>query len=84
MSARAGRPARRPNEFTALVSFSSGAVGVLQSSYATGRRIYRAEFHGPGITAYVDADRESYIVEDNGEPEVVRLAGVRHLGRRAG
>ena len=58
------------NEFTAMVGFSSGAVGILNSSYATGRRIFRAEFHGPAITAYVDADRDSYIVADNGEPEV--------------
>jgi predicted dehydrogenase len=63
-------PGPSPNEFTALVSFSSGAVGILNSSYATGRRIFRAEFHGPSITGYVDADRESFIVADNGEPEV--------------
>ena len=63
-------PGPSPNEFTALVSFSSGAVGILNSSYATGRRIFRVEFHGPDITAYVDADRESFIVADNGEPEV--------------
>lgn len=63
-------PGTSPNEFTALVSFSSGAVGILNSSYATGRRIFRVEFHGPNITAYVDADRDSYIVADNGEAEV--------------
>ena len=40
-------PGPSPNEFTALVSFSSGAVGILNSSYATGRRIFRVEFHGP-------------------------------------
>ena len=63
-------PGPLPNEHTALVSFSSGAVGILNSSYATGRRIFRVEFHGPNITAYVDPDRDSYIVADNGEPEV--------------
>ncbi len=57
------------NEYLALVTFSTGAVGVLQFSYMTGRRIFRAEFHGQNVTAYVDADRESGIVFDNGEME---------------
>ncbi|MAG34902.1 MAG: dehydrogenase [Dehalococcoidia bacterium] len=62
-------PGPCPNEFTALVSFSSGAVGIVQYSVITGRRIFRAELHGPDITAYVDADRDSSIVHDDGEPE---------------
>jgi predicted dehydrogenase len=63
-------PGPVPNEFVALITFSSGAVGVLQSSYLTGRRIFCAEFHGKNVTAYVDADRESWIVFDDGQPEV--------------
>ena len=62
-------PGPFPNAFTALITFSTGAVGILQSNYTTGRRIFRAEFHGRNITAYVDADREAYIVADDGEPE---------------
>jgi virulence factor len=52
------------------VTFSTGAVGIVHYNAATGRRIFRAEFHGQNVTAYVDADRESFLVVDNGEPEV--------------
>jgi predicted dehydrogenase len=62
-------PGPIPNEYTALITFSSGAVGVLQSSYVTGRRVFRVEFHGKNATAYVDPDQESAIVFDDGEPE---------------
>ena len=70
-----------PNHFTALVTFSTGATGVLQFSYATGRRIFSAEFHGRNITGYVDADRESRIVADDGEPEVFESATFGEAGR---
>jgi len=63
-------PGPIPNEYTALLTFSSGAVGVLQSSYVTGRRIFRVEFHGRNATAYVDADKESAVVFDDGETEI--------------
>ena len=58
------------NTVMAQVTFSSGAVGQLHFGYMTGRRIFRAEIHGPNVTAYVDPDRDSYIVTDDGEPEV--------------
>lgn len=58
-----------PNAFFASVRFSSGAVGTVHYNTVTGRRIFRVEFHGPNITAYVDADRESFVVRDDGEPE---------------
>lgn len=58
------------NFATAIIEFSTGAVGRLDFSRVAGRRIFRAEIHSRDITAYVDADRESYIVADDGEPEV--------------
>ena len=58
-----------PNSYSALISFSSGAVGTVHYNLLTGRRIFRSEFSGPNVTAYVDADRESWIVNDNQEPE---------------
>jgi predicted dehydrogenase len=64
-------PGPLPDTYHALVTFSTGAVGTLHFSYTTGRRIFRAEIHGPNVTACVDADREAYIVAENGEPEVV-------------
>lgn len=65
-----GIPGPTPNAFSALVSFSSGAVGAVHYNLATGRRIFRSEFSALNATAYVDADRESWIVANDGEPEV--------------
>lgn len=59
-----------PNAFSAHITFSTGAVGFVHYNQLTGRRIFRSEFHGPNITGYVDADRESFLVADNGEPEL--------------
>jgi virulence factor len=74
-------PGPAANAVVAQVEFSSGAVGHLHFSYVTGRRIFRAEIHGQNITAYVDADRESYIVADDREPERVPS---RTFGEAAG
>lgn len=63
-------PGPIPNAFSALVTFSTGAVGHVDYNLVTGRRIFRAEMHGLNSTAYVDADRESLLVTDNGEPVV--------------
>jgi predicted dehydrogenase len=67
-------PGPFPNAITAHITFDNGAVGLLHYSLVTGRRIYRAEMHGPNVTAYVDPDRESYIVADDGEPEVFQTS----------
>jgi virulence factor len=74
-------PGPFPNAITAHVTFDNGAVGMLHFNYITGRRIFRAEIHGQNVTAYVDADRESYIVADDGEPEVFES---RSFGEAAG
>ncbi len=54
-------PGPHYNEYTALVSFSTGAVGVLNCSYVTGVGVFRVEFHGRNISAYVDAASQSFI-----------------------
>ena len=61
MFALATCPDRTTNEYTALVSFSTGAVGVLNCSYVTGAGVFRAEFHGRNISPCVDAASESFI-----------------------
>ncbi|MGH2558866.1 MAG: Gfo/Idh/MocA family protein [Thermomicrobiales bacterium] len=63
-------PGPAANAFSALVSFSTGAVGGMQYNTVTGRRIFRAEFHSPNATASVDADRDSLFVADGGEPDI--------------
>jgi virulence factor len=72
-------PGPAANSVLAQVEFSSGAVGQLHYSFVTGGSaltegataagVFRAEIHGKNVTAFVDAERESYIVADNGEPE---------------
>ena len=57
------------NEFTALASFSTGAVGVLNCSYVTGVGVFRVEFHGRDVSAYVDAASESFIKRDKDDSE---------------
>lgn len=74
------QPGPVANAVLAQVEFSSGAVGQLHYSMVTGGSaarpgataagIFRAELHGQNITAYVDPDRQSYLVADDGEPEV--------------
>jgi virulence factor len=68
------------NAVMAQVEFSTGAVGQLHYSLVTGGSalgegatapgIFRAEIHGCNISACVDAERQSYIVADSGQPEV--------------
>jgi predicted dehydrogenase len=59
------------NAITAQVTFDTGATGLLHFSYVTGRRIFRAEFHGQNATAYVDPDKEAYFVAGDGPIEEV-------------
>jgi predicted dehydrogenase len=68
------------NAVMAQVEFSSGAVGQLQYNLvsggsaltegATAPGIFRTEIHGQNISAYIDAERQSYIVTDSGEREM--------------
>lgn len=77
-------PGPTPNTFFAQVGFSNGAVGTVHYNLVTGRRIFRTEFHGPNITAYVDADRESRLVADDGTPEVQPSQEYGRASLRAG
>ena len=79
------------NAVMAQVEFSSGAVGQLHYSMITGGGpltegatapgIFKAEIHGQNISAYVDAERQSWIVADSGEPEVYES---RSFGEKLG
>jgi len=62
-------PGPFPNHYVALVTFSTGAVGVLQFGYLTGRRVFRMELHTPNATVFVDPEGESWIVLDDGPVE---------------
>jgi predicted dehydrogenase len=68
------------NAVMAQVEFDNGVVGQLHYSHVTGGGplgegatapgIFRAEIFGRNITAYVDAERQSWIAADNQPPEV--------------
>ncbi|GMV95145.1 MAG: hypothetical protein AMXMBFR82_49230 [Candidatus Hydrogenedentota bacterium] len=52
------------NAFYALITFSTGATGVLQTNWATGRRFFKLELHAQGISAYADPDDCGVIYKD--------------------
>ena len=54
-----------PNAFYAIVKFSSGATGILQTNWACGRRFFRVEMHGQGISAYADPDEGGVLYRDD-------------------
>ena len=56
-----------PNAFYALVKFSSGTTGVLQTNWACGRRFFTIEMHAQGASAYVDPDLEGRLYLDGDE-----------------
>jgi predicted dehydrogenase len=68
---RLGVPGPVPNAIDAQVTFSTGAVGTLRYNLLSGRRIFRADFSGPNVSASVDPDRDSLIVAGDAEPEII-------------
>ena len=59
-----------PDLFVALVKFESGATGVFESNWASGRRLLEFELHARGFVAHVDVENEMRVyADDNNEPE---------------
>lgn len=52
------------NAFYAIVKFSTGVTGILQTNWACGRRFFRVEMHGVGISAYADPDESGVLYAD--------------------
>jgi len=52
------------NFFMALVQFDTGATGVLQCSWSSGRRVFRVEMHSSGICAEAEHERKGYLYVD--------------------
>ena len=67
------------NAFYALVKFSTGATGILQANWACGRRFFKVELHGQGISAYADADSVGVLYRD-GDMEGVTFDPARCAG----
>ena len=60
------------NIHMALVTFSSGATGVLLTNWMTGRRIFSVEIHGPGISVFGDPEEGGQVFAD-GKVEPVEI-----------
>jgi virulence factor len=52
------------NAFYALVKFSSGTTGILQTNWACGRRFFTVEMHGQGMSAYAEPDESGMLYKD--------------------
>lgn len=61
-----------PNAFTSLVEFESGATGVLLANWMTGTRMHVFEMHAPGVSAYVDGNRDARLFFDNASHPLVK------------
>jgi virulence factor len=56
------------NVYNALMRFESGCVGLLWSNYVAGKRVFKVEIHGRGISAYVEPEERAVFYRDN-QPE---------------
>jgi len=54
-----------PNAFNALITFDSGATGILLANWMTGRRFFTVEMHAKGISAFADPDDKAFLYADN-------------------
>lgn len=54
-----------PNSFNALLTFASGATGVLLTNWTVGRRFFTFELHAKGISAFCDPDDKGHLYADN-------------------
>jgi predicted dehydrogenase len=63
------------NFVSAVLHFDTGSTGYLLNSWSSGRRIFSAEMHAPGICAEVEHEREGYLYADGD------TAGVRYDAR---
>jgi len=48
----------------ALVTFDSGATGILQTNWMAGRRFFTVEMHAPGISAFMDPEEGGNMYAD--------------------
>ena len=53
------------NIHLALVTFSSGATGVLLTNWMTGRRLFSVEIHSPGVSVFGDLEEGGKVYADN-------------------
>ena len=57
-----------PNDYTALMRFQNGAVGVLLANRSSGGRSLRAELHGIGVGCFMNIPDQIEILERDRDP----------------
>ncbi len=63
--------------FVALMRFESGATGVFESTWTSGRRLLEFELHARGLAAHVDLESDMRVyADDNDEPRRVSAAEI--------
>jgi predicted dehydrogenase len=62
--------------YYALVTFSSGATGVLQANWMTGRRMFTVEIHSSGISCFGDLEEGGRIYADDQVAPVEEIASL--------
>ncbi len=70
------------NIHLALVTFSSGATGVLLTNWMTGRRMFTVEIHSPGISVFGDPEEGGKVFAD-GKVEPAQVLNPAELGGSA-
>jgi len=68
------------NAHLALVTFSSGATGVLLTNWMTGRRMFTVEIHAPGISMFGDPEEGGKVFADNQKDPVQLLDPIEMAG----
>ena len=74
------------NFITATLQFDTGAVGIMITSWTSGRRTFGVEIHAPGIMAEGDLEVGGVIWGPDGveELEAAEVAGATELHVRGG
>ena len=62
------------NMFNAMVQFENGSIGFLIANWRAGKRIFRVEMHGRGISAFVEPEARSVIYKDSNEDGEITAA----------
>lgn len=52
------------NWVQSTLQFDNGATGIIINSWASGRRVFRAEVHCPGVYADIELENKAYLYED--------------------
>jgi virulence factor len=70
------------NAHLALVTFSSGATGVLLTNWMTGRRMFTVEVHAPGISLFGDPEEGGRVFADGKTEPITLLDPVEMAGSK--